>query len=112
MLPDTLRAIRNMRGMTQQQVAEKLGIDRSTYTYYETGKTNVDVNTLLKIADILRASHEDLLGKNVKSSDSLKSTDAYQLLTDEEKNLIDMYRSLKVYQRKKVVNNIKKIIKK
>ena len=111
MLQDTLRAIRNMRGMTQQQVAEKLGVDRSTYTYYETGKTNVDVDTLLKVADILNASYKDLLEGNTKASDSLKSTDAYQTLTSEEKDLIDKYRSLKVFQRKKVVAEIEKIIK-
>lgn len=111
MLPDTLRAIRNMRGMTQQQVAEKLGVDRSTYTYYETGKSNVDVNTLLRLASIFNASYKDLLEGNAKASDSLKCTEAYQTLTSEEKDLIDKYRSLKVFQRKKVVAEIEKIIK-
>lgn len=112
MLSDSLRAIRTMRGMTQQQVAEKLGVDRSTYTYYETGKTNVDVKTLLKLADIFHASYMDLLDEHVKVSDSLKNTDAYQTLMDDEKNLIDMYRLLESSQRKKLVAEIIMMLKK
>lgn len=112
MLSDSLREIRTMRGMTQQQVAEKLGVDRSTYTYYETGKTNVDVKTLIKLAQIFHASYKDLLDEREKVSDSLKSTDAYQTLSGDEKNLIDMYRLLEVSQRKKLVDEIIMMIEK
>ena len=40
-----LKYYRHECGLTQQQVADRLKIERSTYTYYETGKTKPDINT-------------------------------------------------------------------
>ena len=34
-----LRLLRDYREMTQQQVADFLNVNRSTYSYYENGKT-------------------------------------------------------------------------
>lgn len=36
-----LRKYRKLRKMTQQQVANELGLERSSYAAYETGKTNL-----------------------------------------------------------------------
>ena len=38
-----LKFYRHECGLTQQQVADRLKIERSTYTYYETGKTKPDI---------------------------------------------------------------------
>ena len=45
-----LKFYRHECGLTQQQVADRLKIERSTYTYYETGKTKPDIGTLIKIS--------------------------------------------------------------
>ena len=34
-----IRELREKYGYTQKKMSELLGIERSTYTYYETGKT-------------------------------------------------------------------------
>ena len=39
--------------LSQKEVADKINLDRSTYAYYETGRTVPSVNTLLKISKIL-----------------------------------------------------------
>ena len=55
MLNQRLKHFRTTSGLTQQQVADVLGLDRSTYAYYESGKTTPDiksVNKLLKIFNI------------------------------------------------------------
>ena len=41
-----LKYYRHECGLTQQQVADRLKIERSTYTYYETGKTKPDISRL------------------------------------------------------------------
>lgn len=56
-----LKYYRHECGLTQQQVAERLKIERSTYTYYETGKTKPDINTLIKIAKVYNISYTQLL---------------------------------------------------
>lgn len=56
-----LKFYRHECGLTQQQVADRLKIERSTYTYYETGKTKPDINTLIKIAKVFNISYTKLL---------------------------------------------------
>lgn len=56
-----LRGIRKTCGFTQQQVAAVLNVDRSTYTYYETGKTTPDIRTVKALADLFNVSVDELL---------------------------------------------------
>lgn len=56
-----LRALRLEAGYTQQNIADALKINRSTYTYYETGKTTPDVHTLRVLAQILNVNITELL---------------------------------------------------
>ncbi len=56
-----LKYYRHECGLTQQQVADRLKIERSTYTYYETGKTKPDINTLIKIAKVYNINYTQLL---------------------------------------------------
>ncbi len=51
-LANILRRLRLEAGYTQQNVADSLNINRSTYTYYETGKTTPDIHTLKVLAKI------------------------------------------------------------
>lgn len=56
-----LRNIRENRGLTQQQVADMMEIDKSTYCGYETGKRQPDVQKLKKLAKIFGISGDELL---------------------------------------------------
>ena len=58
---EKLRELRVKSGYTQQQIADILNCSRSTYTYYETGKSSPDLPTLVKLAKILNVSVSDLL---------------------------------------------------
>jgi len=58
----TLRAARQAAGLTQQDMAAQLGVCRSTYTYYETGRTQPDLESLAKICRVLGVSADSLLG--------------------------------------------------
>lgn len=60
-LSDQLRMTRMSCNLTQQQVADKLQIDRSTYTYYETGKTTPSIFTLMKLAEIFQVPIDSIL---------------------------------------------------
>jgi transcriptional regulator with XRE-family HTH domain len=51
-ISEVLRRLRVKADFSQQNVADALNLNRSTYTYYETGKTTPDVRTLYKIAQI------------------------------------------------------------
>ena len=51
-----LKKSRVEHGMTQQQVADKIGIDKSTYCGYETGKRQPDPRRIVQIAKALGVS--------------------------------------------------------
>ena len=56
-----LRRVRDMLGLTQQNVADVLGLDRSTYSYYETGKTEPNIRGLKTLARMYNLTIDDLV---------------------------------------------------
>lgn len=58
---DRLRKLRKQADMTQEQVAKNLNIVRSTYAYYETGKTSPDFNTVVRLARLFHVTTDYLL---------------------------------------------------
>lgn len=58
---EQLKKARLNMGYTQQQVADLMGITKSTYCGYETGKRQPDVVKIKRLASILHASGDILL---------------------------------------------------
>ena len=54
--------------MLQKDVAALLGIDRTTYAKYESGASEPNYETLLKLAEIFGVSTDYILGREEKSS--------------------------------------------
>ena len=64
-----IRDLREDSDLTQQQMADKLFINRRTYSSYEVGSRSIPVETLGKIADIFNTSIDYLVGRtNVKKA--------------------------------------------
>lgn len=61
-----LREARKASGMTQKEVAEKIGVARSTYALYETGERSPDVEVVKKLATVLNVSGDYLIGNEVR----------------------------------------------
>jgi len=59
---EIIRSLRKERGLTQQQVADHLGIDRSTYAYYESGRTRLNIDVVVKLAHFYQVSYATFLG--------------------------------------------------
>lgn len=66
-----LRKLRESNNMTQQQMADKFGIQRPTYSRYENGERQPDFDLLLKISDYFNVSVDYLLGKEREPSSTL-----------------------------------------
>lgn len=70
-----LKYFRMMNGLSQQRLANKLGVSRSTVAMWETGKSQPDNSLLLKSAQILNVSVDELLGNESapqKSDNAIK----------------------------------------
>lgn len=57
-----LRACRNERGYTQQQIADVLGVTRSAYTHYETGRYSISTDQLIALADFYGCTTDEIVG--------------------------------------------------
>lgn len=63
MIGQKLKAIRTEKKIKQSDVATFLGCARTTYTQYETGASEPDIDTINKLADYYEVSVEYLLGR-------------------------------------------------
>jgi len=59
---EIIRNLRKERGLTQQQVADHLGTDRSTYAYYESGRTRLNIDVVVKLAHFYQIRYAVFLG--------------------------------------------------
>lgn len=105
-----LKLLRENCGYTQQQIANTLNIDRSTYAYYETGKTFPDINTFFALARIFNVEILDILepekpalevedsGQREMASPAvsaiMQNTSHIYELSKKEKQLICSYRAV------------------
>lgn len=67
-LPERLRDLRTYHGITQQEIADLLKMDRSAYSNYETGKTQPSLSSLMLFAQLYGVTADYLLGIQQKES--------------------------------------------
>jgi len=60
-LADNVKALRETRGLSQQQIAKAAGIPRATWTNLESGAANPTLAVLVKVANALQVRLDELL---------------------------------------------------
>lgn len=97
---DRLAELRKKRGLTQQQIADELSVNRVTYTNWEKGNREPSFENLIKLAGILGTTSDYLLGKSDSNIDMHNIESELDTLTEEEiinlgkANIIDTKMSL------------------
>jgi transcriptional regulator with XRE-family HTH domain len=61
-LANNMRQLREARGLTQQQVATQAGMPRPTWASLESGSANPTLSVVVKVANALQVSVEELIG--------------------------------------------------
>lgn len=61
MVGRNIRRFREAKGLTQEQLAERLCVTRQAVSNWENEKTQPDIDTLHKIAQVLEVSVEELI---------------------------------------------------
>lgn len=106
-LGELLRYYRNRSNLTQQQVSDLMGINRTTYTYYENGKTEPSIDNLHKLIKIYGITYEDLLPSDSnKNANLAKSDETIYNLTKEEQQILLYYRVLSTEDKNKLKDNL------
>ena len=67
---DNFRIFRKQSGLTQEEVAEKLGVSRQAVAKWERGETAPDIEFCIKLAEIYGTSVDALVNKAYTYDDS------------------------------------------
>lgn len=87
-----LKKIRNESGISQQQLADVIGVSQQSINKYENQGVEPDIATLIKIADYFSISVDNLIGHTVPDSVSVA-------VTEEEYRLVRNYRTLNMIEK-------------
>lgn len=63
-----LKKLRTRSGMTQKELAEKIGVTKSVISYYELRDRSPSPEVLIKLANIFHVSVDYLLGREAKQN--------------------------------------------
>lgn len=85
---ENMRKARIKAGLTQEFVADKIGVATSTYSLYEKGTREPNVLRIKQIADALGVTGDELLG--IGRNDTFVTA----RLTSWEEKCLDKYRAL------------------
>lgn len=88
MLNENLQYLRKEAGLTQEQLAGKLGVTRQTVSKWENGASVPDADILSQMASVLDVSVSELLGVSVETSSKEDNAKILAVLNEElaEKN--------------------------
>ncbi len=104
-----IKDLREDRDLTQEELCQKLFINKSTYTYYEYGKHSVPLDFAVTLADFYEVNLDYLAGRSnikekfvsdrvrqqrLKNGISEKEEFPTDLFTYDELHLIEQYRNL------------------
>ena len=84
MLGNRLRMLRTQRKLTQEEVAQKIGVARTTYAMYEQNSREPDNVTLQKLADFFDVSTDYLLGRTDNPTPPGEKAKPYYALTEKD----------------------------
>ncbi len=89
-----LKELRVEKGFTQKEIAAKLNLTQQTYSDYETGRTDPDMETLVLMGDILEVSIDYLLNRSDETGviNVFHQTDKMESLSAAEQKLIALLR--------------------
>ncbi|MDO4419899.1 MAG: helix-turn-helix transcriptional regulator [Ruminococcus sp.] len=111
-LGNKLSFLRSRNGFTQNQIAEQINVDRSTYSNYERAVTEPDVKTIKKLAKIFGVDVNELLSyADEKPRVADGGGMAVYSLTKEEKEFLVCFRMLNGDEKQDIHSRMKKFIK-
>jgi len=97
-IPQRLKSIRESRKLTQEKIANGIGIKRSAYASYEEGRATPPIPLLIKLAFFYKLNSLDqLLGISIEvemAQESNSFNNAYHSIDPERRKIVDFVLNL------------------
>lgn len=71
MFKDNLIELRKLNGMSQDELADRIGVSRQTVSKYETGESLPDIEKCKRIAEVFSVSMDDLINYERNNKNNL-----------------------------------------
>lgn len=82
-----LKFIRQSRNLSQQDLADRLNIDRSTISRWENDEMDITISNAIKISDFFNIPIEEFTGKDLTQSTN-RTFDELEILFNKNKDLL------------------------
>lgn len=79
-----LKDLREEAGMTQKQLAEKIGNSQRNISNWESGNSQPDLETVVRLADLFGVTTDELLGRTGYCDTGYRGTDQNAIRYGEE----------------------------
>ena len=83
-----LKFIRQQKGISQQELADKLNLDRSTISRWENDEMDITVGNAIQIADYFNIPLEEFTAKDLSNQESNQTFDELELLFSKHKDIL------------------------
>lgn len=111
---DRLRTLRKQNLLSQQELADKMGVSKQTISQYERGVREPDFESLEALCDIFNVSSDYILGKVNITMRFLTEGDLELLnrpsLSSDELSLLEEYRELNNEGKAIVLNTVRGLV--
>ena len=106
-----LKQYRVACGITQEQISDKLNVNRSTYTKYETGVSEPSFEILSRIVSIFGTDFNSVLGEKDQYEGSIYDTKMPMFnLTKDEQRIVTAYRSFSSDEKSRLDETINEVL--
>ena len=89
LLNKNIKHLRSKKGISQQALADKIGIDRSTISRIENNEIETTIDNAIKIADVLNVTVSDLINKDLSIDNKQDYFDELDLLWSKHKDILN-----------------------
>ena len=91
-----LKSLRQLNGVTQNQLAEAIGVTQQSINKYENHKIEPDIEILIRMADFFHVSVDFLIGHHIPDNEN------EFCLNNDEVKLVSQYRQLTLSQQESI----------
>ena len=111
---ERIRALRLDAGMTQEELAQRIGLKKQNISRYENSRVEPNIRTAKRIAEALGVSLEEMaVGVTVSEtpiSSELEQFSSAAILTEDEQELLAKYQQLTELNKGRVLQQIDTLI--
>lgn len=104
LLGKRITTLRMAANLTQEQVAEQIGISRQKYARIENGMSNITLDSLSKIAEILNVSISDIT-RVLDEQSMVKHKDKKESSSNQIFEMLDLF-----YANKRIYNRLQNFV--